>query len=782
MQPSLQSSYEINVFKYEGKPFANPITLVVYRPKQEIPEKKLYLHGIAVRRIQEKSGDNGVAFQYGQAIYCSSRMLSNMPNVLHIADTSSNQSFDWYRVENYVASAQDKTGREVLRRLVSKSISNQQIKRNWFVEQYKLAYHWSYEYSAPFSSGGLFEVYPGFIFRPSVYPDGTCSVLVDPKFKFVTKETLREYIESLKRQGKSDEDIDHILQNEYVIDHCPVVECTFRNNPDSDCRLKGSGKRVSLAGLDFTKSPSSSKYGNLIEYHRNAICKNNGQIAQRMVDSSPVALVQFPNTHNTYEYPLERLRREIKLHEVDKIGRIKVMEYMRPPMSKRFNMTKSFVQLVSNIPLPHTVLKITHDFSFLGEKGLPWENYEVLRQVPLAFANGATDIEPMNGLEVHGPFDLASDHVSSLDFIIYCFSDFLTDDQIETFYNDLVSGFQGRPQFKGLQNLFKIRAPKFTKAMIKREMSLPQVKSLDGNRVSSSSQRQQIALVILPAISFKKAKEYAPMKKLLTKNRIPSQFILSHNISSDTSSIKYVGLLKNVALEIYAKIGGTAWALSNSLGTGKCFIGLDALTRENTTYFSVQVFSPQGIWLGGWTRSCDKSHYETQLGNKLAEAVQLFSKTVGMAQEVVVHKEGNINLVERSAIKSRIKHKTRLISVAKTGTMRIYDKTRQDLIANRGMFAEIDDGEAVLTTSGPPQPIQGSPRTLTIRVDWGIDGTTTIKDICNDIFQLSNTYGGYILAATSKPVTTYYASKATSICAKYKLEVPDQLWKSAWFV
>jgi hypothetical protein len=779
-EPSPPSHHQINLFKYDGKPFTNAITLAVYRPKQEIPEKKLYLHGVAARRIQEKSGADGIAFQHGASIYCSSRMLSNMPDVVHVTDTISNQNFAWFRDANYVASAQDANGREVLRRLVSKAISNQQIKRNWFVEQYKLAYHWSFQYSAPFSSGGLFEVYPGFIFRPYIYPDGSCAVLVDPKFKFVTKETLRDFVESLRRQGRSDEEIGHILQNEYVIDHCPVVECTYRNNPDSDCRLKGSGKRVSLAGLDFTKSPSSAKHGNLIQYHRNAICKNNGLIAERMTDSSPIALVQFPNTVDPYEYPLERLRREIKLHEIDKVGRIKVMEYMRPPMPKRWNMTKSFVQFVDNVPLPHTILRISRDFSSVGERGFPWENYEVLQQVPLAFANGATDIEPMNGLEIHGPFDMESEHVANVEFVIYCFSDFLTDEHIEMFYNDLVNGFQGRPQFRGLQNLFKIRVGKFNKAMIRRDMSLPEFRSKVEDTKGGS--RSQIALVILPAISFKKAKEYAPMKKLLVKNRIPSQFVLSQNIGSDTPSPKYAGLLKNLALEIYAKVGGTAWASSKSLGRGKCFIGLDAVTRENTTYFSVQLFNSQGVWLGGWTKSCDKSQYEAHLGEKLAEALQLFVKQSGMAQEVIVHKEGKIALAERNAIKNRIKHKTRVVSVAKTGTMRIYDKSRQDFIANRGIFVEIDKDEAVLATSGPPQPIQGSPRTLTIRADSGVDGTTTMKEICNDIFQLSNTYGGYILAATSKPVTTYYANKATSICAQYKLEVPDQLWKSAWFV
>ncbi|AIC15131.1 Piwi domain-containing protein [Nitrososphaera viennensis] len=767
------SSYQINLFRYEGKPFESGVTLAVYKPKNEVPEDKLFLVGQATKAVQDNAGEGAVAFQYGTTVYCLSKMPSNLKDSIPVADSYSKEINIWYRNQDHVAHPSNQSDRELLRRLVAKAISNQHIQNKWFVEQYKMVYHWSFRLSEQLSHG-KFEVYHGFVFRPYIYEDGTCAVLLDPKFKFVLKETLRDYIASLEQQGKTREEIEYILRGEQVIDHCPVIDCMHRNNPESDCRLKGSGKRRLLTGLDFTRKPTASGHGDLLQYHRNVVCKNNGKIADMMQDSAPIAMIQFPNTPRPYDYPLERLRREVRMHDLDKIGRIKVMEYMRPSMVSRWNMTKSFIQYVDNVPLANLTLRISRDFSQAGERGFPWENFEMLPDVPLAFAKGKEDTDPMRGLEENGPFDLNDERITNVEFTIYCFSRRVTLEQIEEFYNDLTNGFQGRPLFKGFHSLFNVRAPKFDKSMVKYKIELPPPPQKAGSK--------KFALVIVPAISFKKAKEYMPLKQLFVKNGIPSQFVLSQNIAPDLTPSKYVGILKNLALEIYAKIGGTAWALSRPTGDGKCFIGVDSITRKKVTYFSVQVFNGRGVWICGWTRSVPAEQYGKSLQDTLTNAIRIFAKTQGAIKEVVAHKEGNVWSSETDAIKSATAHhKTRVVSIIKTGIMRVYDKSKQDNITNRGLFVELDKNEALLVTSGPPHPIQGSQKALTVRVASGLDGTT-LKDICNDVFLLSTSYGGYILAATSKPVTTYYANKATSISAQNGLEVSDDLWRSTWFI
>jgi hypothetical protein len=762
---------ELNLFRYEGKPLEKGVQVAIYKPRKPIPEDKFVLVDIAARTIEEAAGPPSVAAQFGSSIYVLAVNPANLSGLYTTQDSYTNESFEWVLDQQGVlVTPKDEPSREILRRLVAKAITNQQLRSKWFVERFRIAYHYSYSYSEPLS-GGPFEVYQGFIFRPFVYEDGSLVVLVDPKFKFVPRETLRDYIERLQREGRSQDDIQALLRDEFVIDHCPVVTCTLRNTPGSPCRMRGSGKRTQLVELDFSKKPSTAEYGDLIQYNRDKVCKDNGKIAEYMKDSSPIALVQFPNASEPFDYPLERLRKELKLNEVERLDRIKVMEYVRPSMRTRYELTRSFLHHVDQVALGRIELKLVRSFVKAGEDGRPWKNYAIFEEPPLAFAGGKTALDPMDGLETFGPFDIQNAAVSSIKMAIVCYSRKLDLEVVRRFYNDLTNGFQGRPAFKGIKNMFQVKTLEFDKKLVvwnPREINLEEL----GN--------PNIVLVIAPSLGFKKTKMYRPVKQKLSKAGVPTQFVMEHNVFGESG--KYAGLLKNLALEIYAKTGGTAWTLSDHIDEGKCFIGIDSVSRGRTTYVSVQVFNYRGEWLGGWAKGVPKEKYGEILVSLLQEATRLFSKASKYPAEVVIHKEGSIWAVEKTSIETAVKVKHRVASIMRLGISRVYNVgSNHELIAKRGTFVQVDSDEAVLVTSGPPHQIQGSQKPLTVKL-LNPSSHEALRETCREVFLLSLVYGGYTLAVTSRPVTTHYANKAASVVAAYQIEASEELSKKAWFI
>ena len=246
---------QLNLFRYEGRPLEKGLQVAVYKPKKQIPDDKFFLVDQAAKVIEDAAGVPSVAAQFGTSIYVLAVNPAKLSGLYNMEDSYTHASYEWMQEEQaLLVSSKDEAGREILGRLVAKAISNQQLRMKWFVERFRVAYHYSYQLSEPLS-GGPFEVYQGFTFRPYVYEDGSVVVLVDPKFKFVPRETLRDYIERLHNEGKSNEDIQVLLQDAPIIDHCPVVDCTYRNSPGSTCRLRGSGKRTRLLELDFSKRP-----------------------------------------------------------------------------------------------------------------------------------------------------------------------------------------------------------------------------------------------------------------------------------------------------------------------------------------------------------------------------------------------------------------------------------------------------------------------------------------------------------------------------------------------
>jgi len=664
---------------------------------------------------------------------------------------------------------------------MAKAISKQQLARGWFVESYKRVYYWSFTLTEQLSMG-LMDVYPGFIFKPYVYDDGSCAVMIDPKFKFVPRKTLRDIIDQMLMEGKTHHEIISLFENEIVIDACPVIDCPFRKDPSSNCHLKGAGKRRILSRLDFNLKPSIAKFGNLITYHKQK-CPNNGRLGRLIEDKPPLAIVESKKSGKLFEFPLERLRKELKLHELDKFGRILVTKYIRPSMKERWYLTRGFLAYLDGIRIgrlpPLRLVKHFVDVGKSPEK--PWYHYTVFEDMPLMFANRKIGFDPFSALEAYGPYDLTGKHrrkFNKLRIIIYNFSDKLTKNDIERFYRDLVNGFSYRPSYSGIKRIFRLEVPAFGKGTYRRDTFDVRIPFLNKNEAL-------IVLAVAPENGNRKIKQYKFFKQELTRLGIPCQFILDKNIQLANSISKYSGFMKNLALCIYHKVGGVAWILSKPVGNNKCFVGLDMISRHNRIYMSLHVFNSYGLWLGGDILSVKKEFYPQVLVDKVNEAIDIYTREERMTpEELILHKNGEVwPNIELKPLIDGLTVKSRIVSIKKTGIPRVYNVLDEDYISDRGLCVQIDKNEALLVTSGPPHQIQGSQKPLTVEIKYPKGNWPLLRETCKEIFYLSLLYGGYLLAVTSRPITTHLASAAVSLAANYDInEVSEKLSKKAWFI
>jgi hypothetical protein len=655
------------------------------------------------------------------------------------------------------------------------------LKNGWFVEDYKFAYHWSFNLSKQLCTD-LMDIYPGFVFRPYVYENGSCSIMIDPKFRFEPKKNLRNIIDEMQREGLDPQKINSRLRDEFVIDACPITECGARRSPSANCQMKGVGKRRKLLGLDFSKKPSTASIGNLIEYHRKQeICQYGGKIADAIRDDPPIGLVRGFGSRRVLEYPVERIRRELKLWDVDKYQRMLVMKYIQPPMPQRYKMTENFAACADELQIGHGyLLKLNRSFAEAGTKEKPWEHFWTFEIPPLRFGKGfCSSQEPYSGLEKYGPYDISGDdrrQFSSINLMICNLTKHLRDDQLKLFYNNLVEGFERPPPFKGLKRLFGVQVPSFSEDLIL--SNLEELDEVPANR------RPHVILVFASSFEKYKIQQYGFFKKALTKKGIATQFILEDTLRSANTQSKYVSYLKNVALGIYYKVGGIPWVLGRPPSHNVCYIGLAASFDDEQAHVSTQGFDSIGLWLGGWTDFVEKGKYSTKVSARVTELIRLFQDKRGkLPDRVFLHKEGEIwSDIESKPLEDEFGPKLINVSIKKTPLPRMYDHSRIDYSVTRGSCIKIDQNIALLATTGLPLPVHGSQRPITVETKALNITESAFRETCETVFNLSLLFGGYILGVISKPITTHFASQALSMANQYDIAESSTMWRKAWFV
>lgn len=235
------------------------------------------------------------------------------------------------------------------------------------------------------------------------------------------------------------------------------------------------------------------------------------------------------------------------------------------------------------------------------------------------------------GLKIYGPYDaqrIAKDRIRCA--IIY-------PNNLSQVKTTLVSGLtHGNGQFGGFKSLFRIPL-EFVQEKAIRAESVDVIKE-----TVSSILRDHHPDIFVLITSERNEALYQSAKGILLGNGLPSQMIRAETIRNSQ------GLpwsLENIALQVYAKVGGTPWTVMSSSKRQELVVGVSrALDKaRNMVVGFVTLFTHDGDYLllhslspkpATWERL---NEYRNALAQLIVEAHREYSTSHGQPEALVIH-------------------------------------------------------------------------------------------------------------------------------------------------
>jgi hypothetical protein len=755
-----KAKYQLNFMNFIGKPFQKPVIAYEYNVPDQLEYERFFPFVGSIQNLLLRS-KSGYAVPYladGKKVLCLfniEKPWSTIPvdqkyfpgiGPLKLRGTtqinSVNES-DRSRIELFLAQAIEQLLQE----------------QNFFVLRLREAYRFVYQFTEEMSRGE-FEIYRGFVFRPMVHGGGSASILIDPKYRLIPRQTLKDML----RAGEKLEALRRELSGKRVLDVCPIPpeECSIRRNPRKGCPLNLHGFGKSCYFVDFAGYSVKDAKFSILDYH-----KKCPFIEDSIDPEDPVVLIRFEGKDMLYEYPPSRIRVTKEYADLLSNRRFRAqLTYMiRPEPKRRYYLSMHFARYLRQFSMKDAEktlkLELNMEFAPLGQRGYFWEKWTKFENPLLRFRDGE-DEDALAGLLEYN----ALESVKSTDvkIALLLFGGPQYRDSALDFYSDLMFGHH---PFKGVKKIFNL--------------SIPPKDELDVFYSIEDLGKQDfdVVLVLDYLGTIHDPEQYYKVKKELQDLNYPSQFVKRRVLrTSLRKESRYINALMNIALGIYGKLGKIAWKLSKPLEPANYFLGIDIIPvpKRNEWVTSIHAFNNEGCWLGCSIKKSSKDFLEG-LREALKQVEAKFIKKSGMT--VVIHREGiPPKRNERQVITETLKdHIVDLLWVHKESYIRIYNLSRPDYKIERGVYSRLSDSKGVLFTYAAPVAPHGTPVPLMIEC-LHKQSDRKLVDLAREVFILSSINLGRIPPITLRPVTTHYANSTSN----YYVNGVKPLEKILWFL
>lgn len=334
-------------------------------------------------------------------------------------------------------------------------------------------------------------------------------------------------------------------------------------------------------------------------------------------------------------------------------------------------------------------------------------------------------------------------------------------------FNDLVLGSK---VFEGLKNLFEVKPLDLEES--KRVRLQTESKIADFDKLAGGLEGFDIGLAFLDKPKEHISRLHPLLKATFDYRGITTQLITrrvlwrSEEIEESSRNLRsYQNMLRNLAIEIYAKIGGIPWALSRRI-TPEYFIGLSWHTIERTYLFATTVFNSLGIPLYDLfkTRFYDRTARDFQTCNQNI-LVETLNDLPSNMRKITLHYHGSFFKSESQVIQILENYTKECSAIAvERPTMpyfRLYDMEAKDNLNEKGICLVLDSKRCVLSTTGLPHfNIQGSPQSLFLESARDLEESQIIHE-ANNIYHLAQLNWAHARGFHKLPVTTMLASNIT---------------------
>lgn len=443
------------------------------------------------------------------------------------------------------------------------------------------------------------------------------------------------------------------------------------------------------------------------------------------------------------------------------------------------------------------------------------DHYVELQDTNLIFdyGPGASELTPFRGLSSHGPFNSERFEKNNLRILALCRPQ--SRGAMSTFLKRLIDGIpESRAYKRGFKSLFRLTSV------------VPVIQEIEGCEVSSyrnaidnaiknHDQSYDVALIECDDSSRNIAVEVNPYynaRAALMSYGIPTQGIKVSHLRSSADKVQWI--LSPLALQIYAKVGGTPWRLPASQGVDQeIIVGIGhALERKNlwsgaeqskivgiTTFF----LGDGSYMLGEKLKSVPYDEYFEELLSSLRGSINKISKEYawqeGQTIRIVFHVFKPIRNVEVDVIDKlvssfasfRIIFSFVTISTRHPWIMiRGHDPGKSVTLCERGDNIILDPHTCLLQLRGDkdrPNKKQRPPSPVVVR----IHEKSTFKDLKYIVQQIHDfSYLSWrSFYPNETPVTVFYSNLIASETSKlrkvqgWKQEFLDQHFRrKQWFL
>ncbi|HCF2132217.1 TPA: hypothetical protein NIA40_000311 [Pseudomonas aeruginosa] len=283
---------------------------------------------------------------------------------------------------------------------------------------------------------------------------------------------------------------------------------------------------------------------------------------------------------------------------------------------------------------------------------------------------------------------------------------------------------------------------------------------------------------------------YLVAKAAFLSNQIPTQFVAFETFSMAPLSLAYT--LSNLALAVYAKLGGIPWLIKSDkgiahevvIGLGSAAIGESRFSRKERIVGITSVFRGDGGYLlSNLSNAVPMSKYGEALTESLQATLQRVRNEMnwikGDSVRVIVHAFKPMRNTEVESVKAALKEFSEFdlqfafLHVKQDHPYLLFDddsigtKGRGEKTPVRGLFAEIGHNETLLTLTGPQQlkrSTDGLPKPLLLSLHR--DSTfTDIIYLTEQVYWFSNhSWRSFLPAAM--PVTIYYSDLVAGLLGR----------------
>ena len=283
---------------------------------------------------------------------------------------------------------------------------------------------------------------------------------------------------------------------------------------------------------------------------------------------------------------------------------------------------------------------------------------------------------------------------------------------------------------------------------------------------------------------------YLVAKAAFLSNQIPTQFVAFETFSMAPLNLAYT--LSNLALAVYAKLGGIPWLIKSDkgiahevvIGLGSAAIGESRFSRKERIVGITSVFRGDGGYLlSNLSNAVPMSKYGEALTESLQATLQRVRNEMnwirGDSVRVIVHAFKPMRNTEVESVKAALKEFSEFdlqfafLHVKQDHPYLLFDddsigtKGRGEKTPVRGLFAEVGHNETLLTLTGPQQlkrPTDGLPKPLLLSLHR--DSTfTDIIYLTKQVYWFSNhSWRSFLPAAM--PVTIYYSDLVAGLLGR----------------